>query len=267
MSPHAPPAPALKDPPLIEAKAISKSFGDFTALEAVDLTIGSGEFVAIVGPNGAGKTTLVNLLTGLLKPTHGRVTFKGQDVSRLGPVRLARLGMARGFQLVTVFPDLTVAETLAVAAFGRLGRARRWFSSARVDDDVNASVARVAEAFGLSARLGQPARLLAQGEKKLLDVASAFALEPEVILLDEPTSGVSTADKHGIMQTLVGASEKIGVKAVILIEHDMDLVATYAARIVGLHAGRILADRPKSDFFADAEVVAMVVGRPPKGFH
>ena len=256
----------LIEAPLIEAKCASRMFGSFTALEAVDLSIGSGEFVAIVGPNGAGKTTLVNLLTGLLRPTTGQVTFKGRDVSRLGPVRLARMGMARGFQLVTVFPELTVAETIAVAAYSRLGRAGRWFASARADAEINARVARVADAFGLTARLDQPARLLAQGEKKLLDVASAFALEPEVILLDEPTSGVATADKHAIMQTLVTASEKMGVKAVILIEHDMDLVATYAGRIVGLHAGRVIADRPKHAFFADAQVVAMVVGRPPKGF-
>ena len=202
--------------PLIEVKNASRMFGSFTALASVDLSIGSGEFVAIVGPNGAGKTTLVNLLTGLLRPTTGSVTFKGHDVSRLGPVRLARMGMARGFQLVTVFPELTVAETIAVAAFSRLGRAQRWFSSARSDSDINDRVARVADAFGLTARLDQPARLLAQGEKKLLDVASAFALDPEVILLDEPTSGVSTADKHTIMRTLVTASEKMGVKAVVL---------------------------------------------------
>ncbi len=252
---------------LIEVKSASRTFGSFTALAPIDLAISSGEFVAIVGPNGAGKTTLVNLLTGLLRPSTGSVTFKGQDVSRLGPVRLARMGMARGFQLVTVFPELTVAETIAVAAFSRLGRAHHWFSSAHSDGDINGRVARVADAFGLTDRLEQPARLLAQGEKKLLDVASAFALEPEVILLDEPTSGVSTADKHAIMQTLVIASEKMGVKAVVLIEHDMDLVATYAGRIVGLHAGRVIADRPKNDFFTDAEVVAMVVGRPPKGFH
>ena len=251
---------------LIEAKGLSRRYGDYTALEGVDLTIGEGEFVAIVGPNGAGKTTLVNLLTGLLRPSEGTVTFKGQNVAGLGAVKLARLGMARGFQLVHVFPELTVAETIAVAAFSRLGRARRWFHPTNADPDVNAAVARVAEAFGLTKRLHQPARLLAQGEKKLLDVASAFALEPEVILLDEPTSGVATADKHGIMTTLVAASKAIGVKAIILIEHDMDLVATYADRIVGLHAGRILADLPKREFFGRADVVAAVVGRPPKGF-
>jgi branched-chain amino acid transport system ATP-binding protein len=253
--------------PLLEARALTKRYGAFTALEDVSLAVGAGEFVAIVGPNGAGKTTLVNLLTGLFTPTSGEVHFKGQDVSGIGPVRLAGLGMARGFQLVHVFPDLTVAETLSVAAFSRLGRGWRLLRSASGDGEVRAGVEQVAAAFGLTARLQSRARELAQGEKKLLDVASAFALAPEVILLDEPTSGVATSDKHALMQTLVKAARETGVKAVVLIEHDMDLVATYAERIIGLHAGRVLADLPKAEFFANAAVVATVIGQPPKGFH
>ena len=251
---------------LIEAKGLTRRYGAYTALDGIDLSIGDGKFVAIVGPNGAGKTTLVNLLTGLLRPSAGTVMFKGRNVADLGPTKLAGLGMARGFQLVHVFPDLTVAEMIAVAAFSRLGRARRWFAAASADADVNSRVERVAGAFGLTHRLHEPVRSLPQGEKKLVDVASAFALQPDVILLDEPTSGVATANKHGIMTTLVAASKEIGVKAIILIEHDMDLVATYSDRIVGLHAGRILADLPKREFFANADVVAAVVGRPPKGF-
>lgn len=250
---------------LIEASGLTKRYGEFTALEDVSLRIDEGEFVSIIGPNGAGKTTLVNLLTGLIKPSAGSVRFKGQDIGGIGPVRLAERGVARGFQLVHIFPELTVAETIAVAAFSRLRRSARWFQVAAHDGDVNRRVAEVATAFGLDSKLDQPARLLSQGEKKLLDVASAFALEPQVILLDEPTSGVATADKHAIMKTLAAAARERGVKAIILIEHDMDLVAAYSDRIVGLHGGRVLADLPKAEFFKRTDVVAAVVGRLPKG--
>jgi branched-chain amino acid transport system ATP-binding protein len=246
---------------LLEAVDVRKRYGTFTALDGVTLAIPAGQFVSIVGPNGAGKTTLVNVLTGLVAPSGGTVRFKGQDVSGVGPVRLARLGMARAFQLVNVFPGLTVGETIAVAVVARLGRGARLFGSLAGDREVWDAVASVAELFGLGASLGRPARTLPQGDKKLLDVASAFALEPEVILLDEPTSGVSTADKHAVMEVLVQAAARMGVKSIIQVEHDMDIVFGYSDRIVALHQGRVLADGPPASLQADDEVMATVVGR------
>jgi len=121
----------------------------------------------------------------------------------------------------------------------------------------------VAAIFDLESKLGSQARLLSQGEKKLLDIASAFALAPDVILLDEPTSGVSSADKHGIMRTLIEAARRADVKAIILVEHDMDLVAEYSSRIVALQAGKVLADRPPAAFFSDPALIAAVVGKMP----
>jgi len=246
---------------LLEAVDVRKRYGTFTALDGVTLAIPAGQFVSIVGPNGAGKTTLVNVLTGLLAPSGGTVRFKGQDVSGVGPVRLAQLGMARAFQLVNVFPGLTVGETIAVAVVARLGRGARLFGSLAGDREVWDAVASVAELFGLGASLGRPARTLPQGDKKLLDVASAFALQPEVILLDEPTSGVSTADKHRVMEVLVQAAARMGVKSIIQVEHDMDIVFGYSDRIVALHQGRVLADGPPASLQADDEVMATVVGR------
>src|SRR4029079_17474932 len=137
----------------------------------------------------------------------------------------------------------------------------RFFAPVREDAAVNRRVREVAEIFGLERKLATEARLLSQGEKKLLDIASAFALAPEVILLDEPTSGVSSADKHGIMRTLVAAAKQAGVKAIILVEHDMDLVAEYSNRIVALKEGRVLADLPPAQFFGDRDVISAVVGR------
>ena len=247
--------------PLIETSGVRKAYGDFVALDGVTLAIAEGELVSIVGPNGAGKTTLVNVLTGLLKPTEGVVRFKGHDIAGIGPVMLAKRGMARAFQLVHIFPALTVAETIAAAVISQTGKSLRLFASATRDAALNARVGEVAAIFGLDAKLESEARLLSQGEKKLLDIASAFALSPEVILLDEPTSGVSSGDKHGIMRNVVDAAKRAGVKAIILVEHDMDLVAEYSSRIVALQAGKVLADRPPAEFFGDPEIIAAIVGK------
>ncbi|MGH7308214.1 MAG: ABC transporter ATP-binding protein [Candidatus Rokuibacteriota bacterium] len=246
---------------LLEAVGVTKFYGDVCALAGVSLSVADGEFVSIIGPNGAGKTTLVNVLTGLTPPTSGAVRFKDHDVAGIGPARLARLGMARSFQLVTIFPGLTVEETLAAAVLSRRGRTGRLWTRLAADADVRAQVHEVAGLFGLADRLGRPARTLPQGDKKLLDVASAFALHPEIILLDEPTSGVSTRDKHAIMETLVGAARRIGIQAIIQVEHDMDIVFGYSDRIVALHEGRVLADGPPATIRANAHVVATVLGR------
>ena len=246
---------------LLEAHELRKRYGDFTALDGVTLSIAEGELVSIVGPNGAGKTTLVNLLTGLLPPTSGTVRFKGEDIAGIGPVNLAKRGMARAFQLVHIFPSMTVAETIAVAVVSQSDKAMRFFTPVRKDSAVNMRVREVAAIFGLERKLQTESRLLSQGEKKLLDIASAFALSPEVILLDEPTSGVSSGDKHGLMRNVVDAARKAGVKSIILVEHDMDLVAEYSTRIVAIQSGRVLADRAPAEFFADPEIVAAIVGK------
>ena len=246
---------------LLEAVDVRKFYGTFCALDGVTLRLGGGQFVSIVGPNGAGKTTLVNVLTGSLAPTSGAVRFKGRDVVGLDPVRLARLGLARSFQLVHVFPGLTVAETLAVAILARRRRGARLFASLAAERATWDEAAGVAELFGLADALGRPARTLPQGDKKLLDVASAFALHPEVILLDEPTSGVSTADKHAVMAVLVAAARRLGIASIIQVEHDMDIVFGYSDRIVALHQGRVLADGRPAELQANDAVMATVVGR------
>jgi branched-chain amino acid transport system ATP-binding protein len=247
--------------PLLEAKAVSKHFGEFHALRDVSLSLNENEFVSVVGPNGAGKTTLVNLLTGLLAPSSGQVLFKGQSIGGVGPIALAKRGMARTFQLVQIFPQLTVAETIAAAVVSQQQKEWRLFAALADDAAVFQRVRQIAGIFGLSDRLEHAARMLSQGEKKLLDVASAFALSPEVILLDEPTSGVSTSEKHALMQTLVAAAKAASVKSVILVEHDMDLVAAYSQRIVALAEGKVLADLPPGPFFADPHIIATVVGK------
>ena len=246
---------------ILVAEGLRKLYGEFCALDGVSLGVAAGEFVSIIGPNGAGKSTLINILTGLTPPSAGTVRFKEREIHGLGPVRLARLGMARSFQLVHIFPDLTVLETLQAAVVARLGHGTRLFASLARDRDVQREALEVAELFRLSDKLGALARHLPQGDKKLLDVASAFALRPEIILLDEPTSGVSTADKTAVMETLVGASRRIGLQAIIQVEHDMDIVFAYSDRIIALHQGKVLADGAPSSIQADQRVIDTVIGR------
>jgi branched-chain amino acid transport system ATP-binding protein len=247
----------------LRAEGLTKLYGSFRALDGVSLSIGAGEFVSIIGPNGAGKSTLINLLTGVSAPTAGRVHFLGRDVTGLGSVALARLGMARSFQLVQIFPDLTVLETLQAAAVSRLGRGVRLLASLARDGEVQDAAREVAELFGLSDKGGVPARRLPQGDKKLLDVAAAFALRPKIILLDEPTSGVSTADKTKVMETLVTASRRVGIEAILQVEHDMDIVFAYSDRVIALHQGRVLADASPREMEARTDVIDAVIGRRP----
>jgi branched-chain amino acid transport system ATP-binding protein len=247
--------------PLLETRNVSKSYGVFRALENVSITVREDELVSVVGPNGAGKTTLVNLLTGLLSPSSGDVQFMGNNIAGIGPVALADQGLARTFQLIQIFPKLTVADTIAAAVISRQKKRWRLFSRLSGDSQIYERVREVAEVFGLSQRLNTIAASLSQGEKKLLDVASAFALDPQVILFDEPTSGVSTADKHSIMKTLVAAAKLAGVKGIVLVEHDMDLVSAYSTRIIALAGGRVLADLPPEQFFADPYLIETVIGK------
>jgi len=246
---------------ILQATGLTKLYGEFCALDGVSLGVAAGEFVSIVGPNGAGKSTLINILTGVTRPSAGNVRLKDRDVGGVGRARLARLGVARSFQLVQVFPDLTVLETLQAAVVARLGRGRHLFSSLARDRAVQEGALEVAELFGLGDERHVPARQLPQGDKKLLDVASAFALKPEIILLDEPTSGVSTADKTAIMDTLVAASKRVGLKAIVQVEHDMDIVFAYSDRIIALHQGRVLADAAPAAILADQRVMDTVIGR------
>ena len=246
---------------ILAASDLRKSYGDFVALEGVSFQVHAGEFVSIIGPNGAGKTTLINVLTGLLRPNTGKVFFKDREITGIGPQRLAKLGIARSFQLVNIFPEFTVDEFLQVAIFSRQGKGTHFFTARGRDHEVRSQAEELAGLFGLGEKRNIQAKNLPQGDKKLLDVASAFALQPEVILLDEPTSGVSTGDKNKIMEILLSASKKMGIQSIIQVEHDMDLVFSFSDRIIALHQGRILADSTPDEISRNEEVVCTVLGQ------
>jgi branched-chain amino acid transport system ATP-binding protein len=244
---------------LLETINLKKYFGETHAVDNVSLPIAEGEFVSLVGPNGAGKTTLVNVISAYLPADSGRILFKGQDVTRASAISRVKAGIARSFQIVNLFDDLSAFDNVTLSIFSRQDKTRKLAALAHLDRAVAAEAGTVLGQFGLSDKRNELARDLAQGERKLLDVALAYALKPTLLFLDEPTSGVSTRDKGRIMETIATIVRAEGITAVI-IEHDMDVVFKYSDRIVVMHQGAILADGPPAAIKDNEQVAAILIG-------
>jgi branched-chain amino acid transport system ATP-binding protein len=244
---------------LLQTVALKRYFGDTRAVDNVNLTIEDREFVSLVGPNGAGKTSLINVITALLRPDSGQILFKGQDITRSSVTQRVKAGIARSFQLVNVFDDLSAFENVALAIFSREGKTAHLASLAHLDTEVTSEADRVVDQFGLAGKRYVNARDLAQGERKLLDVALAYALKPKLLFLDEPTSGVSTRDKGQIMDTIASVVRGEGITAVI-VEHDMDVVFKYSDRIVVMAQGAILAQGTPDEIRNNDQVAMVLLG-------
>jgi branched-chain amino acid transport system ATP-binding protein len=244
---------------LLETVNLKKYFGDTRAVDDVTLTIAEGEFVSLVGPNGAGKTSLCNVVSAYLRPDSGQVVFKGADVTRASVTERVKAGIARSFQLVNLFDDLTAFDNVALAIFSRQGKTRNMVALAHLDRTVTAEVDSVLAQFGLASKRSVLARGMAQGERKLLDVALAYALKPTLLFLDEPTSGVSTRDKGQIMDTIASVVRREGITAVV-VEHDMDVVFKYSDRIVVMHQGAILAEGTPDAIRTNEQVATILLG-------
>lgn len=244
---------------LLRTVALKKYFGDTRAVDNVDFTVNEGEFLSLVGTNGAGKTTLVNLISAFLLPDSGRILVGSRDITHATVHERIRAGIARSFQLVNLFDDLSVLDNVALSIFAREGKTRRCFALADRDAAVTREATDLLEQFGVSAKAASPARDLAQGERKLLDVAVAYALRPKLLFLDEPTSGVSTRDKAQIMDTVSSVVRGGGITAVV-IEHDMDVVFKYSDRVVVMHEGRFLADGTPDEIRRNTEVAKFLLG-------
>ena len=243
--------------PLLATEGLRKSFGDMHAVDGVSFSIDETQLVALVGSNGAGKTTLVNLITGLLQPDAGTIHFQGQEVTSLPVYGRIKAGIARSFQIVNLFDLLTTLDNVRLAIFSREGKIGRGASLVELDRGARDQALGVLEEFGLTSKWDVPAGQLAQGERKLLDVAVAYALRPKLILLDEPTSGVGTREKGQIMDRIESVVRSKGLSAVI-VEHDMDVVFKYSDRIVMMHEGRVLAEGVPDQIIRDARVAAML---------
>jgi len=250
------------DVTLLETKALTKYFGDTHAVDHVDFSVSQGELLALIGSNGAGKTTLVNLISGLLRPDSGTILFQGADVTHVSVHDRIRAGIARSFQLVTVFDQLSSLDNVALAIFAREGKTRRLLSLADSDHAVRDEAFGLLREFGLDSKAGMLAGGLSQGERKLLDVAVAYALRPKLLFLDEPTSGVSTREKAPIMDIITSIVRSGKITAAI-IEHDMDVVFRYSDRIVAMHEGTILADGTPDEIRQNEQVITTLLGTSP----
>lgn len=242
---------------LLSTRGISLAFGGVVAAEAIDFDLHAGERLAVVGQNGAGKTTFINICTGYLRPSAGRVVFDGVDITRQSPRAITRRGIGRSFQMPQVFTQHTVRECLLLAASAVGRKPGFWppLEQAVAADEVDATL----ELLQLSARSGDLAGALPEGQRKLLDVAMALVLHPKLLIMDEPTSGVSSDEKHELMRVLMRALDERRVTS-IFVEHDIDIVRQYASRLAAWIAGRIAADGPPAEVLRDPVVVRNVIG-------
>jgi branched-chain amino acid transport system ATP-binding protein len=241
----------------LETIGLHRRFGGLTATADVSLRLQRGARHALIGPNGAGKTTLINLLTGVLRPTAGRILLDGEDITRLRPDQRARRGLVRTFQINQLFPELTPLMTIGLAVSSRLGLDtqlwRRIGSRAAVIDE---SVA-VLEQFSLLEVMNRPTAELPYGQQRLLEIAAAIACSPRVLLLDEPAAGVPEAERNDILSAV--AALPTGV-TVLLIEHDMDVVFRFADRISVLVNGALLVEGAPADIAANERVREVYLG-------
>jgi branched-chain amino acid transport system ATP-binding protein len=244
---------------LLETKKLTRHFGDTRAVDGVDFTIGEGEVLALIGSNGAGKTSLVNLVSGLLRPDSGTIAFRGADVTNLSVHDRIQAGIARSFQLVNLFDQLTLLDNVALSIFSREDLTRKLLSLADSQRDVWEEAFEILRQFGLDAKALQLAGGISQGERKLLDVAVAYALKPRLLFLDEPTSGVSTREKAPIMDVISSIVRSHHITAVV-IEHDMDVVFKYSDRIVAMHQGTILASGTPDEIRHNEKVTTTLIG-------
>jgi branched-chain amino acid transport system ATP-binding protein len=244
--------------PMLDVDNVSRAFDMLRAVDDVSLSVAEGETVGIIGTNGSGKTTLLNLITGYLQPTSGRILFRGNDITGLGPRRVTALGVARSFQVPQLYTGLNVLDNVLIAIAAHSGRgADFWTPMHRRDSLVSAEdfLAR----FGLSDHATAAVRTLPEGARKVLDVVLSVILEPKVLLMDEPTSGVSAGDKFSVMETLMPTLRERRVTT-IFVEHDMEIIERYAERAVAFDAGRIIADGPVAGVLGQAEVRRAVLG-------
>ena len=252
---------------ILDARALNKSFGAVTAANDVSAAIEKDSVVGLIGTNGAGKTTFINMVTGYLKPDRGSIEFEGRDITRLPPRSITRLGIARSFQIPQLYSSLTVLDNMLVALGIVLRNARLGGFFSRAEPLVpgygapaRRAAERVLERFGLVEYRDRNAQVLPGGVRKLLDIALAMVCKPKILLLDEPTSGVSSEEKFGVMQMVLDAVRAEGA-TVLFVEHDMEIVSRFAQRVLAFYDGRIIADAAPEAALADAEVKRFVVGR------
>ena len=243
--------------PALEARGLQRQFGALLATDNVSFALEPGARQALIGPNGAGKTTLINLLTGVIKPTEGHVLLEGRDVTGLSANERVRLGLSRTFQINQLFPHLSPIESLGLAISERNRSGADFWRVAGTRPAIVAEIEDLITRFGLDADMQKPTRQLPYGKQRLLEIALALATRPRVLLLDEPAAGVPEEERQDILAALAALPSDV---AILLIEHDMDLVFTFATRISVLVAGRLLTEGDPETIAQDERVRAVYLG-------
>jgi branched-chain amino acid transport system ATP-binding protein len=248
--------------PLLETRGLCRNFGALAAARDIDFRLEAGARHALIGPNGAGKTTFVNLLTGVVRPSAGAIWLKGRDITAVAQAERVKLGIARTFQINRLFRRLSVLENVYIAVAERVGAAPTMFRPAGKRRDVIEEAMRLLETLKLTADAPHRVSELPYGRQRLVELAIALGLKPEVLLLDEPAAGVPSAESHIILDAIGGLPRDI---AVLIIDHDMDLVFRFAERITVMVSGAVFATGSPREIGADAEVRAVYLGRAGHG--
>jgi branched-chain amino acid transport system ATP-binding protein len=251
-------APVAASPvTVLSALGLVKRFGGIAATDKVTLNLAKGARHALIGPNGAGKTTLINLLTGVLDPTEGRIELEGQDITRLAPHQRVRRGLVRTFQINQLFDSLSPIQTLALTVSQHQGLGAKWWQPLGARKAVAERCDRLLEQFRLTGVIDQPTRVLPYGKRRLLEIAIALACEPRVLLLDEPVAGVPAGEREELLHTIATLPADVSV---LLIEHDMDLVFSFATRMTVLVNGAVLTEGTPQEISSDERVRAVYLG-------
>lgn len=247
----------MSDDVLLATRNLSKNFKGFTAVNGVDLKVREHTVHALIGPNGAGKTTCFNLVTKFLEPTRGQIFYRGQEITKMAPADIARMGMVRSFQISAVFLNLTVLENVRVALQRKLGHSFRFWSSEKVLHGLHEKAFSLLEAVGLREYADTKAAELPYGRKRALEIATTLALEPEMLLLDEPMSGMARED-IGRISALI--KQVAANRTVLMVEHNLSVVADLSDHISVLHNGQLLAEGTYAEISANQEVIEAYMG-------
>ena len=248
--------------PLLETRGLCRNFGALAAARNIDFRLEAGARHALIGPNGAGKTTFVNLLTGVIEPTAGTILMKGRDITRVAQAERVKLGIARTFQMNRLFRRLTVLENVYIAIAERVGAAASMFRPAGMRRDVVEESMHLLDTMKLTASATRRIAELPYGRQRLVELAIALGLRPEVLLLDEPAAGVPSAESHIILDAFESLPKDIGV---LIIDHDMDLVFRFAERITVMVSGAVFATGSPREIGANADVRAVYLGQVARG--
>ena len=245
------------DDVILETTGLTKDFRGFTAVDGVNLKVRRGTIHALIGPNGAGKTTCFNLLTKFLTPTRGRITYNGNDITAMKPADIARLGLVRSFQISAVFPHLTVLENVRIALQRRRGDSFHFWRSERTLNALDGRALELIDDVGLGAFAGAAAVELPYGRKRALEIATTLALDPEMMLLDEPTSGMTAEDVDRITSLVKRVAQN---RTVLMVEHNLSVVSRLSHQITVLARGQVLAEGEYESVSRDPRVIEAYIG-------